>query len=132
MRSGGLLPAALLLTPALLWLAVPASAGAKSKVLKPVSYPDTTTYSCRTDAITIHPGQNLNLVGQTKPCPNAQVVSGPGGTDVFSPGSRAQGTPARSDCPSSGSSCSSSPAGSAARWCTRKALALGLALAAPD
>jgi plastocyanin len=92
MRSGRLLPAALLLlTPALLWLAVPASAGAKSKVLKPVSYPDTTTYSCRTDAITIHPGQNLNLVGQTKPCPNAQVVSGPGGTDVFSPGSRAQG-----------------------------------------
>jgi hypothetical protein len=86
MRSGRLLPAALLLlTPALLWLAVPASAGAKSKVLKPVSYPDTTTYSCRTDAITIHPGQNLNLFGQTKTCPNAQVVSGPGGTDVFSP-----------------------------------------------
>ena len=72
-------------------LALPASAGAKSKVLSPASYPDTTTYSCRTDAITIHPGQNLNLVGATKTCPNAEVVRGPGGTGVFSPGSTAEG-----------------------------------------
>jgi plastocyanin len=92
MRFGRLVPAGvLLLTSALLWLALPAGAGAKSKVLKAVSYPDTTTYSCRTDAITIHPGQNLNLFSRTKTCPNARVVSGPGGADVFSPGSSAQG-----------------------------------------
>jgi plastocyanin len=92
MRSGRLLPAAVLLsTSALLWLAMPAGAGAKTKVVKPVSYPDTTTYSCRSDAITIHPGQNLNLFGRTKTCPNAQVVSGPGSAGVFSPGSSAQG-----------------------------------------
>jgi plastocyanin len=72
-------------------LALPASAGAKTKVLSPASYPDTTTYSCRTDAIPIHPGQNLNLVGATKTCPNAEVVRGPGGTGVFSPGSTAEG-----------------------------------------
>ena len=76
---------------ALIGLALPASAGAKDKVLSPASYPDTTTYSCRTDAITIHPGQNLNLVGATKTCPNAEVVRGPGGTGVFSPGSTAEG-----------------------------------------
>ena len=76
---------------ALIGLALPASAGAKNKVLSPASYPDTTTYSCRTDAITIHPGQNLNLVGATKTCPNAEVVRGPGGTGVFSPGSTAEG-----------------------------------------
>jgi len=83
--------AAVLVTATLLWLAVPASAGAKAKVLDPASYPDMTTYSCRTDAITIHPGQNLNLFGATKTCPNASVVSGPGGTDVFSPGSKTEG-----------------------------------------
>ncbi len=76
---------------ALIGLALPASAGAKDKVLSPASYPDTTTYSCRTDAITIHPGQNLNLVGATKTCPNAEVVRGPGGAGVFSPGSAAEG-----------------------------------------
>jgi hypothetical protein len=92
MRSGRLPAAALLLlTSALLWLAMPAGAGAKSKVLKPVSYPGMTTYSCRTAAIDIHPGQNLNLFSQTKTCPNAQVVSGPGGADVFSRGSEAEG-----------------------------------------
>ncbi|HEX2436253.1 MAG TPA: hypothetical protein VHI76_06310 [Solirubrobacterales bacterium] len=81
----------MLSTSALLWLAMPAGAGPKTKVVKPVSYPDTTTYSCRSDAITIHPGQNLNLFGRTKTCPNAQVVSGPGSAGVFSPGSSAQG-----------------------------------------
>jgi plastocyanin len=75
----------------LLGLALPAGVGAKAKLLRPASYPDTTTYSCRTDAITIHPGQNLNLFGTTKTCPNAEVVSGPGGTGVFSPGSAAEG-----------------------------------------
>jgi plastocyanin len=83
--------AALLVMLALIGFALPASAGAKSKVLRPASYPDTTTYSCRTDAIAIHPGQNLNLFSATKTCPNAQVVRGPGGTGVFSPGSAAEG-----------------------------------------
>ena len=50
-----------------------------------------TTYKCRTDAIPIHPGQNSNLVGLTKTCPNAEVVSGPGDTSPFAPGSTAQG-----------------------------------------
>ena len=80
---------------ALIRLALPASAGAKNKVLSPASYPDTTT-GCRTDAITIHPGQNLNLVGATKTCPNAEVVRGPGGPGVFSPGSTAEGYVTRS------------------------------------
>ena len=83
----------------LLGLALPAVAGAKpkkakskkEKVLRPASYPDMTTYSCRTDAIDIHPGQNLNLFDRTETCPNAQVVSGPGGTGVFSRGSTAEG-----------------------------------------
>ena len=92
MRFGRLVSGAVLLVAsALLWVALPASAGGKAKVLKPASYPDMTTYSCRTDAITIHPGQNLNLFGRTKTCPNAEVVRGPGGADVFSSGSAAEG-----------------------------------------
>ena len=50
-----------------------------------------TTYNCRTDAITIQPGQNTNLLGLTKTCPNAEVVSGPGDTSPFAPGSTQQG-----------------------------------------
>ena len=61
------------------------------EILSAASYPDMTTYSCRTDAIAIHPGQNLNLFAGTKTCPNAQVVSGPGDTSPFAPGSGAQG-----------------------------------------
>ncbi len=92
MRSRRLLSSAVLLATFALGGVLPtASAGAKTKVLKPVTYPDTTTYSCRTDAITIHPGQNLNLFGATKTCPNAQVVSGPGSADVFRRGSTAEG-----------------------------------------
>jgi plastocyanin len=83
--------AAFLAMFALIGLALPASAGAKTKVLKPASYPDMTTYSCRTDAITIDPGTNQNLFAGTKTCPNAEVVRGPGSTDVFSPGSTAEG-----------------------------------------
>jgi plastocyanin len=69
--------------------AVPASAD--DPVLGAASYPDMTTYTCRTDALPIQPGQNLNLFGATKTCPNAQVVSGPGDTSPFAPGSTAQG-----------------------------------------
>ena len=64
---------------------------ASEEILPAASYPGMTTYSCRTDALPIHPGQNLNLVGLTKTCPNAQVVSGPGDTSPFQPGSTQQG-----------------------------------------
>jgi plastocyanin len=74
----------------LLASAVPASAK-HEKVLNAASYPGMATYQCRTDAIEIHPGQNLNLFGATKTCPNAQKVSGPGDTSVFAPGSKAKG-----------------------------------------
>jgi hypothetical protein len=74
---------------ALLASAAPASAG--EPILPAASYPDMTTYSCRTDAIEIHPGQNLNRFGVTKTCPNAERLSGPGDTSVFAPGSDARG-----------------------------------------
>jgi plastocyanin len=64
---------------------------ASEPVLQAASYPGMTTYSCRTDAIPILPGQNRNLFGSTKTCPNAEVVRGPGGTQPFAPGSTAQG-----------------------------------------
>src|SRR5215211_6012359 len=73
-----------------LTFAAPAGA-AKEQVLGDASYPDMTTFRCHTDAIDIHPGQNLNLFGATKTCPNAEVVGGPGDTRVFSPGSTAEG-----------------------------------------
>ena len=65
--------------------------GPKEPILKAATYPDLTTYSCRTDPITIYRGQNMNLFAQTKTCPNAQKVSGPGDASVFAPGSTAQG-----------------------------------------
>src|SRR5262245_50473986 len=91
MRAARIASGALLVVTVGLLPALPASAGAKAKVLKPVTYADTTTYSCRTDALDIHPGQNLNLFRTTKTCPNARVVSGPGSLNVFSPGSDAKG-----------------------------------------
>jgi plastocyanin len=60
-----------------------APASADDEILGAASYADMTTYSCRTDAIPIYPGQNLNLIGLTKTCPNAQAISGPGDTSVF-------------------------------------------------
>ena len=69
--------------------AAPASAG--EPVLQPATYPDLTTYSCRTDAIEIHPGQNINDFGTTKTCPHAEKVSGPGSASIFDAGSTAQG-----------------------------------------
>ncbi len=71
--------------------AAPGSASAGEEILGAASYPDMTTYSCRTDAIPIYPGQNLNDFGGTKTCPNAEKVKGPGSTDVFAPGSDAEG-----------------------------------------
>ena len=55
-----------------------APAFAEDPVLNAASYPDMTTYNCHTDPIPIYPGQNLNLYGLTKTCPNAERVSGPG------------------------------------------------------
>jgi plastocyanin len=80
-------------TLAVVLLAGPAAAQAKPKepILQAASYPDMTTYQCRTDAIPIYPGQNLNLFATTKTCPNATKVSGPGDTSVFNPGSTADG-----------------------------------------
>ena len=49
---------------AVLFLAAPAAA--KLPVLKPASYPGMTTFNCRTDAITLQPGQNLNRYELTK------------------------------------------------------------------
>jgi plastocyanin len=81
---------ALLIMCALLGFAAPASAK-KDGILEPATYPDMTTYSCRTEAIPIYPGQNTNLITFNKPCPNAQKISGPGDAGVFAPGSTAEG-----------------------------------------
>lgn len=69
----------------------PAPAGAKERSLKPATYPDMSTFQCRTGAIPIHPGQNLNDFGITQTCPNATKVSGPGDAAIFSPGSDIEG-----------------------------------------
>ena len=68
-----------------------APAFADDPVLNAASYPDATTYNCHTDPIPIYPGQNLNLYGATKTCPNAERVSGPGDPGVFAAGSTAEG-----------------------------------------
>ncbi len=67
------------------------SASAKEEILKAAQYDGMTTYSCRTDAITIHPGQNLNNFGASKTCPNAELVEGPGDASTFAEGSTAEG-----------------------------------------
>ena len=68
-------------------LALAGSAGvasaAKPPILKAASYPGMTTYSCSTDPILMHPGQNLNLFRGETTCPNARVVRGPGKASVF-------------------------------------------------
>jgi plastocyanin len=88
MRTAGKWNITVLTAVAALAFAAPASA---ERTLTPATYPGMTTYSCHTDAIPIHPGQNLNLFGATKTCPHAQVVSGPGDASVFDSGSTAQG-----------------------------------------
>ncbi len=74
----------LLAASALLTFAAPASA--QEEILPAASYADMTTYSCRTDAIPISPGQNLNLYNVTKTCPNAVALAGPGDASAFAPG----------------------------------------------
>jgi len=85
-----LVPSILLATVGLL-LCTACPALADDPVLNAASYPDATTYNCHTDPITIYPGQNTDLYGATKTCPNAEKVSGPGDTSVFAPGSAAEG-----------------------------------------
>jgi hypothetical protein len=58
--------------------ALPAGASAGEEILGKANYADATTYSCRTEAIPINPGQNLNLFGGTTTCPNPVKVSGDG------------------------------------------------------
>jgi hypothetical protein len=81
--------AALTAATGLLAFAGPASAG--EPIQRAAGYPDMTTYSCRTDAIEIQPGQNLNRFRVGRTCPNAEVVNGQGDTSVFTPGSNAEG-----------------------------------------
>jgi plastocyanin len=83
--GGGALLAAIC---ALLASATPASAGGGAPA---ASYDGMTTYRCKMGPLQLHPGQNLNLLGFTKTCPHAEVVSGPGDTSVFDPGSTAEG-----------------------------------------
>ncbi len=85
-----LVPATAAVVAACLLIAA-APASAKLPVLQPASYPGMTTFNCRTDAITLQPGQNLNKLGLTKACPNAEAVSGPLDASVFAAGSNAQG-----------------------------------------
>jgi len=87
-RGGSVVTA---LAVAVVALVAAPSVSAAEPVLKRVTYPDTTTYSCHTDAIDIHPGQNINDFATSKTCPHAEVVSGPGSADVFKAGSTAEG-----------------------------------------
>jgi plastocyanin len=80
-----------LVLPILAGLVLAAPAAAKLPVLQPSTYPGTTTFNCRTDAITLQPGQNLNTYTLTKACPHAEVVNGPLDASVFEAGSDAQG-----------------------------------------
>ncbi len=84
-----LVHALILAVVAALLLAAPAAA--KLPVLKPASYPGMTTFNCRTDAITLQPGQNLNNYTLTKACPHAEAVSGPLDASIFDAGSDAKG-----------------------------------------
>jgi plastocyanin len=89
MDGSRLVRGVLVATLGLLLIAAPA--GAARPVLKAASYPGMTTYDCATDPMTVLPGENRDLYGLTKTCPNARKVSGPGDTSVFAPGSTAEG-----------------------------------------
>ncbi len=74
----------------LLLLAGSASAG-EPKITPVKGYAGQTTFMCRTGAIPIHPGQNLNDFGVTKTCPNAINVRGPESANIFREGSGEEG-----------------------------------------
>lgn len=67
------------------------SAGAEPILPAVKGYAGQTTFQCRTDAIPIYPGQNLNDFTVTKTCPNAVKVKGPASTDVFAEGAGVEG-----------------------------------------
>lgn len=74
----------------LLAVAVPAADAAP--ILKATKgYQGQTTFSCRTDAIPIYPGQNTNDFTVTKTCPNAKRLKGPLSEDVFKEGAGTRG-----------------------------------------
>ena len=91
MRRRRLVPGALLAAVfAVLGSAVPANAA--EEILGAASYPDMTTYSCRTDAIPIYPGQNTNLFAHDQDLPQRARRSAARATpSVFAPGSTAEG-----------------------------------------
>ncbi len=64
-------------------LALPGHALAGEEILGSADYDDMSTYSCRTPALTVYPGQNLNNFGQTQTCPNPVKLSGPGAENPF-------------------------------------------------
>jgi hypothetical protein len=80
-----------LILPIVAALVLAAPAAAKLPVLQPSTYPGMTTFNCRTDAITLQPGQNLNTYSLTKACPHAEVVNGPLDASIFESGSGATG-----------------------------------------
>ena len=84
---------ALLAAAAALLALTPAASAQRGseEILPAATYPDMSTFACRTDPIPIHPGQNLNLFKSVKTCPNAQKLSGPAGSGTFAPGSAAEG-----------------------------------------
>jgi plastocyanin len=69
----------------------PPAAGAEPILPAVKGYQGQTTFSCRTDAIPIYPGQNLNDFTVTKTCPNATKISGPLGVDQFAEGAKVKG-----------------------------------------
>lgn len=89
-RLGGF---AIIATVVSLALLLPVSAVGKKKERKlgAATYAGMTTFNCRTDAIPIHPGQNLNDFALTKTCPNAERVRGPVEESVFADGSDESG-----------------------------------------
>ncbi len=71
---------------------LPAAAQAGEPTLKAVkSYPGLSTFECRTNAIPIHPGQNINDIGLTQTCPHAKRLSGSVSPSVFASGSTTKG-----------------------------------------
>ncbi len=72
-------------------LATALSSSAGEEILGAASYPDMTTYSCRTDALPIRPGRTSTSSAPRRPAPTRRGVSGPGDTSPFDPGSTQQG-----------------------------------------
>ncbi len=88
----GVLVAVCAIAAALCLPAAASAADGQVQVLKAVKgYPGQSTFSCRTDAIPIHPGQNINDLALTQTCPHAQRISGSVSPSVFNKGSKTKG-----------------------------------------